>query len=290
MEHSWFEDQFRMKKSIAVCGGTIETVDICPVRAKTNVPILFAPGWGGTPEMYKDTLRVFSAQKRRVLSLAHMLEEAELEDVAEEEKNLFPGAQLRKALSLLVLLREKGVDKTDIVAHSEGAINAVIAVSLAPDRFRHIVLVSPAGLIGEDTFAKLFVRFVVSMVTDADEMDAGRSPAEKARSLRALREILKYFGINPIKALKEASAIAEIRTHGMLKNLCAGGHGIAVVAAVRDPVFSMEKLQKMVKRNELDGFLSVKGGHGEIVVNPEQYAAAASNLLDSLALKNRTSF
>ncbi|MBI3630948.1 MAG: alpha/beta hydrolase [Candidatus Sungbacteria bacterium] len=63
--------------------------------------------------------------------------------------------ELRKVAALLKTLDEKDIAQTDIVAHSEGAIYGVMAALLRPERFRNLVLVDPAGMVGEDTQTRL---------------------------------------------------------------------------------------------------------------------------------------
>ncbi len=78
----------------------------------------------------------------------------------EEAVQKYPKEEVRKALNILGVLEEKDVEKTDVIAHSEGAVNTLIAASLYPEKFRNIVLFGPAGLIGEDTFTRLFQGFL----------------------------------------------------------------------------------------------------------------------------------
>lgn len=280
-----FEEQFSQKNEIEILGGKIEMVDVKPDNPKTEIPALFAPGWSGTPEMYKDTIRILYENNRRVLSLAHARHGGDEKSAPESVQTEYPADELRKALALLKLLGEKNIEKIDVIAHSEGAINTAIAASLAPEKFRNIVFVNPAGLIGPDRFPKLAGRFALAAIQTLFEVVSYKQETEKTRFRRALKESLRYIAKNPVRALKEAVAISQSEINDMLKDLHSLGIGIAIINGIDDPVFPMNRMQAIVKSAEIDAFLSVKGGHNEIVSDPEKYAASADELLDKLEIQ-----
>lgn len=280
-----FESQFAHKEKFELLGGVIEFVDVKPEHPKTEVPVLFAPGWGETPEALKDVVRIMAERGRRVITLSHARRGMDMKDADPSMKKEYPEAQLRKALALIQVLAEKGIEKTDVVAHSEGGINAAIAAALETEKFRNIVFMNVGGLIGKDKFPKLAGRFALSAIKDALNLVQKPDATKQARMNRITREVAKYIAKNPIRALREAVDISESQIHGLLRGLHEKGVGIAVINGVDDPVFPMEKMQQMVKQDQLDGFLSVKGGHPEIILNPEQYIPAADVLLDRLEEK-----
>ncbi len=287
--HDGFEERFSQKEKIEILGGALEVADLKPENPKTEVPVLFAPGWSGTPETYKDAIKTLYEKNRRVLSFAHARKGGDEKLAPDELQKIYPADELRKALALLKILDEKNIDKVDVVAHSEGGINAAIAASLAPEKFRNIVFVNPAGLIGKDKFPKLAGRFMleaIRMAGDLFKMIMKKEKKEVWRFFTAEQESLKYIGKNPIRALNEAVAISQIQTHKMLKDLRDQGIGIAVISGVEDLVFPINMMQTTMKGAEIDAFLSVKGGHNEIVFRPEKYTAAADELLDKLEKKN----
>ena len=281
-----FEEQFSRKEEIEILGGKIDAVDIRPEILKTAVPTLFAPGWGGTPETYKDTIEALCEKNRRVLSLAHARKGGDEKLAPDEIQKEYPADELRKALALLKILEEKNIDKVDAVAHSEGGINAAIAASLAPEKFRNIIFVNAGGLIGPDKFPKLAGRFVFGVIQEALKTIFNKDKLGKVRLQRAFKENLNYIAKNPLRALKESIVISNTETYGMLKNLHDKGIRIAVVGGVDDPVFPVDKMQEILKEGWLDGFVSVKGGHGEIILHPEKYVGVVDELLDNLEKKH----
>ena len=155
-----FEAQFAQREYFEVAGGTAEVVDVTPEKLKDEVPLFFAPAWACNIEVYKRAIETLSEQERRVISLNHPRRGGDLKaSSSEEEMKKYPEEELRKAYNILEMLDQKGVDKVDVIAHSEGAINVTIAATLHPEKFRNIVYFAPAGLIGKDKFTRLMKGF-----------------------------------------------------------------------------------------------------------------------------------
>ncbi len=279
-----FEEQFHNRQEIESLGGKVEVVDVTPESLKTEVPVIFAPGWGETPETFKDSIQAMTDLNRRVLSLEHARGGGNID--LGELKNEYSADELRKAFALLDVLAEKDINKADVIAHSEGAINTVIAAAFQPERFRSIVFVGPAGLIGEDKFPQLAGRFSLKLIQNA--LTALLEPAKIGQMAQAGLETTKYILKNPTASLKEAVAISNSDIHETLKELHEKGIGTAIIHGVDDPVFPMDKMQEVVNREQVDGFYSVKGGHDEIWAHPEKYVALAEQALEALAKKYET--
>lgn len=280
-ERKSFEEQFADRQQIESFGGKVEVVDIMPEKQKTEVPVVFAPGWSETIETFKDSIKIMADLQHRVLSLEHA-RYGESIDIRETEKK-YPAEELRKAFALLDVLAEKNIGKIDVVAHSEGAINTVIAASFQPDKFRNIVLVGPGGLIGEDKFPRLASRFSINIIRGI--IRSIKEPGIRESVLRDNKERIKYILKNIPRALNEAVAISKSDIHEALRELHDIGIGTIVIHGVDDPVFPMDKVQEIVDADQLDGFYSVKGDHNDIWTHPEKYVALAEHALEALAKK-----
>jgi pimeloyl-ACP methyl ester carboxylesterase len=299
-EENGFRDQFKKREKIEVVGGTADVVDVSPETAKTEVPVFLAPAWACSTDVYEPAIKTLYDKGRRVVSLDHPRRGGDFDTVvSQEDLKKFPPEQLRKAANILGVLEEKGIKKTDIIAHSEGAINAVIAATIEPEKFRNLVLFAPAGLIGKDSFLRLLKGFTGQ--SDFHESMKGRSPSDerfswpeipvseemKKRAPIFVEGAKKYLIQNPIRSLKETIDISKSQIHEMLRDLHAKGIGIVVISGIDDPVFPMEKMQKIANTDFLDGFLSVRGGHGEIGNHPERYMVAAEQMLTALEEKQK---
>lgn len=265
-----FEKQFAFVERYDVAGGTAEVVDIHPPSLKSVVPVLIAPAWACTTETYKPAIGILVGLGRRVVALNHPRFGGNMSATQRETDKNYPTEQLRKAFNIIGVLEQKGIEKTDVIAHSEGAVNIAIAATLHPQKFRNIVFFGPGGLIGHDSFIRLVKGFV----------------NQKEVTPIAVREAIKYFARNPLRAIKEGADLARSQIHDLLPDLRDKGIGIVVISGKDDPAFPMERIQQTVKTNMVDGFLSISGGHGGIGDQPELYMVAVESMLTALEAKS----
>lgn len=142
------EERFEELERIELYEGieTLNIRDIQPESLKTEVPTIFMKGWGTTLDSYKDNIIGLAERGRRVLAVdnTYGVKNAESEGVdMERARELgLEGLMLDKVIAYLKMFDMKeGLSKVDVVAHSEGAIHAIYAAMLRPDRFRSIVLI-----------------------------------------------------------------------------------------------------------------------------------------------------
>ena len=283
-----FEIQFARRQAIDVLDGKIEAMDIGPDVLKTEVPVLLAPGWAASLEVFKDSIKILFEKNRRVLALERTEENVSENEIDEKLKRQYPMEILRNATALLRLLEEKKIDKVDAVAHSEGVDNISIAFAINPEKFRNIVFIAPPGLTGKDSFYGLAGRFSLSLMKELKKFVLSNDEKEKERIATVVEEAIKYIVKKPVRSIKEEIGISRIEIQKNLEDMQKKGVGVAVIAGVDDVVFPMDKMQKNVTKDQFDGFVSVKGVHNEIINNPEQYMAAAVELLDKLEKKKNS--
>lgn len=254
--------------------GYIEVVDKTPKEPKISIPVLLAPGWGETPKVFEDVIDEVVKAGRRAITLKYISAQNPL-----LETNLL-GVEMDKAEAFLGWLENKEIDKVDAIAHSSGALSIAFAASIQPERFRNIVLVDPAGMIGKDTFPRLLGRFSIKGIVDA--YHAATSQSRRKPISRLYIEGAKFVVEHPAQSLKEAVAVSRSDIYETVKELRNSGIRIGVMAGKFDPVFPMKsKIQRRVKAGSVDGFLSLRGGHGELHYQ-RRYAKAAESLLTSL--------
>ncbi len=288
-----FDSQFQNPERLELAGGIAKVVDIYPETPSNEAPILLAPAWACTTEVYKPTFKEIIQEERRVISLDHPRRGGDMKDIPREQTEEFSQEELRKAYNLLGILEKKGIIKADVIAHSEGAINAVIAAVLHPERFQNLFLFNPAGLIGKDTFGRLLQGFAgqgkraESLKAKGAWEEIGVSETEKEVGAAAAKEAVKYLAENPVRGIKEGMEIAQSDIHTMLRYLHEKGIGVIVMSSVDDPVFPHDRVQENVKADMLDGFLTVRGGHGAMGEHPELYAKAAVKLLKQVEENKR---
>ncbi|MFA6535922.1 MAG: hypothetical protein WC250_01095 [Candidatus Paceibacterota bacterium] len=269
-----FEEQFRKKFSVTVRGKNIYFVDVAPNQA-VEVPIFLGPGWGETPNTFKDTIRVLFEAGFRVLCVEHSRQDLKL-----ITKGNLPHLELQKAETILQILEAQKVDAVSLIAHSEGAINCIISASLRPELFRNMILVGPCGLMREETFIKLVGRFILNLLEGVAR--AAREPAARVRLLRSAEETAKYFLKNPIMGLLEGGAISHTKLLVLLEKLYRSGLKAVIIHGSDDWVFPIKGMRDLRNLSYID-FHLVKGDHHDIYANPKNYL---SFFKDSLAKTN----
>ncbi len=116
---------------------------------------------------------------------------------------------------MLRMLEEKGVEQLDIVAHSESALWTLIVATMHPEKIRNIVLVDPAGLIDEDTTARLATSFCLDIVQGVlnkeklphPEIERSVKPGSSTDLFGALKNMIG----NPMRSLKEVLIMQSIQ-------------------------------------------------------------------------------
>ncbi|MFA5932308.1 MAG: alpha/beta hydrolase [Candidatus Paceibacterota bacterium] len=292
-KNNFFESPNVHKEHFLIEGAQVDAIDVMPENQKDEVPVLVAPGWGATMKSFEPGIGVLAEAKRRVLSLDHPRkggkDDADLrEDMSKwckKEGQDSPGwslEELRKAETILGLLDQKKVEKVDVIAHSEGAINVCIAAMLQPEKFigRTIVLVNPAGMIGKDNIFRLQggAGANKSRTETVSHIPVTEAETEYLKSTKNITP--EYINAGKIRTVKELYAISQARIEEMLRYLHKKGIRIIVMAGVEDTMFPMAGMQKNIKKDFIDGLVSVKGGHMQIQVHPELYMGAAESLLE----------
>ncbi|MCK9351434.1 MAG: alpha/beta fold hydrolase [Candidatus Paceibacterota bacterium] len=280
------EDQFSRPKRIRVGTEDVDVYDVSPENTKTDIPTVFAPGFSGTPMFHQQNIIELAKAGRRIISVdsPHGLKN---HMVPEEKNGEYSNVELAKLSAVIEALKELQIDKTDVVGHSEGGLYMALAAYLYPERFRNMVLVCPAGMIGKDNLFELVKRNTEKLSAQRQSESARTDEDRLAEPLRDSRIPLNVLLSNIPRSLSSAKAISESDIIDMLKELKQKGINVSVVHGVDDKVFPMERVQRETDADTVTGFYSVQGGHNDIYLTPKQYTAAIDAALDALENKSR---
>src|SRR3989344_3932655 len=228
------------KEKIRRVAGDLEVIDLVPETLKDEVPILIIPGWGETPATHKDTLNTIANLGRRAIAI----KVSRWGGV--ETQDRYQQSEYNKARALIDTLNKKEIKTADIIAHSEGALSAIIAAEILaeerqPKRIRSIVFVEPVGLIGKDKLRDLIGRWSSMMGKDGVRFFKG-SWKEKGNMSRAFIEAVKYASPNPSKTLAEGNTIAAADIYESLDHLRELGIKTSIIHAVDDTILPMAKV------------------------------------------------
>jgi len=260
-----FESQFNLKKTIDFRGRPVIFVDIIPPAIKNPIPIFIAPGWGETPKTFKDLIRLLFGAGFRVVSVTYPRHDFKL-----ITKSNISRLESQKAEIILDILKSIKIEKINVIAHSEGAINAVIAAHTLPVHFKDIVLVGPGGLVENEGFLELAGRFIGNIIQGGNRVFIDSTA--RARMIRSGLETLKYFLMNPVMGLLEGSAISRTQLRDFLIDLHKKNISAGVMLGTEDIVFPLKKMKSLTDLPWID-FHSVKGDHSDIYALPDDYVS-----------------
>ena len=292
---SHFDEQWNNPIQLKVGEETFDVHDVHPEEEKSGVPVLVVPGWGHTPDVWMNNMRQLVSSGRHTLSV----DAPHGSDEQIEMKHVMPEAESRRMTPFLRALESRGIDKADVIAHSEGCIDTLLAAREFPERFRTIVLVNPGGMIGEDSFPQLAVRFAADNVLGA--LHAARQGA-LSRLSKGGRSAVSSAVSGPVLAFKEVRAIASTQVDGILRDLKTKGINIVIIHGVSDGVFPIERMrgqlqdQKKLQAGEsggqpdimkiLDGVYAVNGHHEDFILHPETYTRLAEGAISALEVRD----
>lgn len=285
------ERQFEKRELLELPSGTIEIIDVAPEKLKTETPVLIAPGFTQGPDTLRRSILTLARGGRRVL-MGYAPHGVKAYADPEISSSAY---QTGKAMSHMETLDHQGVQKVDAVGHSEGALNLLIAAALHPERFRNLVLINPAGLIGDDSFLETFKRFSENKVLVKKQ--AAENPEIKKTDDESKRERAVNFLKNILKTYESSKSVSEAQIESLLMLVKQEGVGVSIIHTVDDQLFPMERVQHMTERARratgkevkskdlLDGFYSVQGGHNQFYLEPEKYSRVIGMALDVLEKK-----
>jgi pimeloyl-ACP methyl ester carboxylesterase len=276
-----FEKQFQNKESFRFRDGRIKVVDITPEILTDEVPILVIPGWTENYDTYKKGLELIYKSGRRVISFDYSRRGGRV-----PKQDSHPQSELRKAHQVLQVLREKQIHQADVIAHSEGAISALLATGLKPWAFRNVVLDRPMGMTGGENKLGLFTRWLRNM--SRERSLRSDDPADTVGKSQVLKRTAKYIMKNPIRAAGESLRMTNFDVTPFLSD--ASEHGVMFsIIAGRDDLMSpggriVSHAEKLGKPLPAETYM-VPGTHNSISIQPERYMAFALSVLSGLQAK-----
>jgi len=294
MKNANFENQLTGIKNVECLDGQAAYLYFKHDKPREgSLPVLIAGGWSEGTESLRDTAQVVYEDGRDVLIVDH----ARSGGLKRNETDYHPEVA-HKAQTLLNILDDAHLEKVDVIAHSEGSLNTALAAQLQPERFRIIINVAPAGMIGHDTIPRLGARFVPKIVRgmtkDMKEIKQ-RDPASAKRFADAGPT---YIRSNLRKGLREIGAIAHTQIDDQLVDLRNAGIRIGVLQSHSDSGFPDKRIYKHTVLAEagagnlsedlqmsVDAYASVAAedaGHDDLIIHPERATRGALDMLATL--------
>ncbi len=270
-------------------GVDVSVIDVHPEIAKTDVPLLLAPGFSEGPLTLEPNMQYFSGWGRRVVTYDAPngigLDTKNTDNLHTHSGEQFTAYEMGKARTIDLVMEERNITKTDGVGHSEGCINLVIAALKHPEKFRNLILVNPGGMVGNTKLEDLAGRIYKHFISEKKALKANDSM--KAMRESSVHERKHNLVSHPRRTIEAARAIACTEINGLLRELKSKGIGISIIHGVDDAIFPMDKLSELAQHDQFDGFYSVRGGHNDFFLDPEPYSMLVDHALDALEAKQK---
>lgn len=278
-----FASEFSKVMRVPFQGSVLEIRDVNPEGA-SRVPVLFVPGWGANPESYADTISLLCNQGRRVISLSFT------QTAKPIHRRGWPDVLTTKAFSLIEVILSMSLVEVDVIGHSEGCMNALMAADISGSQFRHFVLVAPPGFTGRESYLRIIYRAIRNAIAGGKEYKTMTTHEKERVDLKKahLKAWSKQKGIlAPIDAMQPGRMDILPVVKKLRGNPSSPKHGFCIILGVDDPMVDMGRFQRMCHQISplVDGFLPVAGGHEKLVTQPISYAAATYLALESLERK-----
>ncbi len=303
-----FEQQFKQSRTIESQGGVVRFVDIAPSAEKIEdtVPVTVASGFGLGPDAYKGPAEtIYNSGRRGILleharrgksklmddsrSLEHLRQTMDMVNIL-EAAGINPDKikeELQKARSMVDVLRASGVEQTDVIAHSEGTIYTVLAALENPELFRSVVLIGPAGMIGEDNILQLGKRFSSAARSSLWGKDKKQNPEAAKATNRSVNKHVAKSLLN-FKFLREANQIAKTPIDQLLFSLKKESRQkgreihVGLIQWESDPVFTSDRIRQHVALEGVEKVLD-NGDVESVVYNANVSANSAPGNIDAWA-------
>jgi pimeloyl-ACP methyl ester carboxylesterase len=289
-----FDAQWAAPKDVEIRGEHFNLYDVSPEKPKTEIPVAIMPGWTHTPEVWKKNAQVLVENGRRVLSL----------DAPHGVPSQSASVEAKRVAGLLGEIESQKIERVDAIGQSLGAIDVLLAASAFPEKFRTIILVSPAGLIGDDTFLNMLGRFSIEKKNALlNSVREGTFDAFNKAHSEGGKSVLH----DPKSSAGEALAAARSNVSYLLRGLREKGINIFLIHGADDAAFPFlrvsAELHKQKKEDDrlgdlsggeegdilkiVNGVYSVKGGHEDFMYKPEQYTRLAEAALRAVDEKEK---
>lgn len=256
------EELFNLRNEIETEYGPIKVVDIATTFENEDAtPILLSCGWSETLESIKETIfYIAETSGRRVIAVDYTAL-----TYGHPTASGLPRSAQAKAVAFLTLFKKKDIPIIDAIAHSEGAINIIAAAEMSPVSFRKITLIAPAGMMTEDDFFHLAVRFLKNLFYTIQHKKRG---IYSINPVNYTKRILLYFLANPVQTFTEAFGIARFSMIPLVKRLQDNGKNVEIILSSRDTVFPCKNVDQIIHKYNINNVSIIEGGHNEFHENP----------------------
>ena len=242
-------------------------------------PVIYATGFASNGAMIPGTMGAFPEVAGRKLVFADEVlgipYKAYLfsQGISDATMDQFAPEHLKKAVALLQTLDHQGIQETDVFAHSEWAIHALIAAQLLPHRFKNIVLNSTVGLAEEKTVLWLVVKTIKEQVSGkVKDILRGTPTSYDATKNRVAKDWDGWTGNVANMLWSSLKLMPKVQLLPYIQKVRSLWVKVSLTHAENDAAFPLEQLKAKfwgAPEKYLDGFAVVPDAdHNTIIRQP----------------------
>lgn len=239
-----FEEQLTQnRRNIEYPGGSMNILHIKPENPEGE-PILYHYGWGADDDIIGKDLKYFYDQNREVVTISKPITDRPPKVKDSEE---YSGYTLRNALAEVAIAEELGFAKINMLGHSLGTSNTLLAANLMLERgikIENIILVNPTGF-GRPSKPELARRQLTMMLQEMK-----RDLPSKEKKLQAdeiVKSTLKTLVRHPRSLVGEGFGVSEVNMSELTRRILRQDIPISIVHSADDPYVHVEDLNTEVQ-------------------------------------------
>lgn len=244
-------------------------------------PLLISPGLLNSSSTMFPVMDEFASRGIRTIAIEHARRGHRVKnEVFAEAASEYSGIEAAKAETLLNVIENRRLGPVDLLGYCEGAVNGAALATRYPDKIRNFVLLNPAGMMGEDSFLRVFKVFVDKSLKDVKHTFE-RPSQEKEESSETSRASLLADRLLGLPTLYH---LARARIDSDLTELQHAGVNVAVLQSYRDSLYPYYDVAKHVPEEiTYTSLANRKLGHAAIYTHREVVVGATVRLLKSMS-------
>lgn len=254
-----------------------------PENPISPIPVLVVPGFGSSVQSYRLLM-----EQLYFHDFITICPDYKYGMSGEPKKWLFfPDVNKVKQQAIFAAIEAEGypnhqeIKQVNVIAHSKGAYDAVLAAVKHPHNFRNIIMVAPIGL-----------RLKMNVFKDIKTLREGyhKDKEDKAHLIAERKDVAKLVLINnmyendykedKMRYYSEGFAVVTDSMQKLLPALREKGIKTIIVSQIDDSIYPPDSYSAAIKSG-VNGFIEVPGIHGEIKFTPH-VGQIVSNLLKGM--------
>lgn len=237
--------------------------------------MLLCPGWGESIEILKYSMNELKRLNRPLVVLEHPRQFKPVDNPLDVHNN-----QYQKAHNIISVIKHFNLSQIDLISHSEGSMNGLVAASINPEIFRSVTLLNPSGIVRFRSRAHFLMTLCRKVAVDAKRV---RKMPQHGEIFKLHTKMGKKHGVVNTKQLREdLSSATKFSILGLISSLVKSNIFISVVAAKDDVLYPANSIKQRLETNQINKYVETEGWHDEMHYNPEKYAQIINEILTEI--------